>query len=321
MMMKYLTKKASYVFLGMVAASSLLFAEEDNVLVQLESKTQIENLDNLVAQGKKRKKSTNQTPPRREVVNSWKPVWISNRYIDPVTKFTFRADVGCGFLYFSNIRLNLAQTNARGTGNNTLDSLTNKMGYNRTPVFEAILGLKANRMLSLGLGYLHQGGVNVQTHTQSYGGASSYKFASNLALDAILGKIYFNVPGSVVWKTISYNLYLGGGIGAGWQTWSQVRNLISTNNDTASAPGNYWFKQKVCTNAVWQGDVGLKLRSVIPNINFSVVMGAKVIGWGQARNIGEITQQKGTANYGFVNPVNIKFLFSIAPYMGVNWAF
>lgn len=321
MMMKYLTKKASYVFLGMVAASSLLFAEEDNLLMQLESKTHIENVDSIVAQSKKRKKSTTQTAPRREVVNSWKPMWIGNRYIDPVTKFTFRADVGCGFLYFSNIRLNLAQTNATGSGNNSLTSLRNKMGYNRTPVFEAILGMKANRMLSLGLAYLHQGGVNVQSHTQYYGGANSYKLSANLALDAILAKAYFNVPGSVVWKTIAYNTYLGGGVGAGWQTWSQVRNIVSTNNDISVAPSNYPFKQKICANLVWQGDVGVKLRSVIPNINFSVMMGAKVIGWGQARNVGDITQQKGTTTYGLVNPLNIKFLFSIAPYMGVNWAF
>lgn len=338
MKIKSLTQKLSLVFVGLIASSSLIFADDglhSNIIEELESSLINQELGHVIAQKTTKKKTSNYKKPRQprqEVVNSWKPFWIMNRYIEPTRSYFFSTDLGCGFLYFSNVTANLQDTSAAAIGfvgpNNSTGNLQGKVGYNRTPVIETMLGVKVWNWFGFALSYLHQGGINIQTNRQYYGpvinGSNVVGFVlkANLALDAILAKVYFNLPGSVVFKTVAYNPYLGVAAGPGWQTWSHIVDNSNLDNDAAQlGQDNQIFKQKISANAVWMIDLGVKLRSVLPNLGFSVKLGTKFVGWGQARNIGLASQQKNTVTYGLLTPFKVQFVYSFAPYMGIQWNF
>jgi hypothetical protein len=94
------------------------------------------------------------------------------------------------------------------------------------------------------------------------------------------------------------------------------------------------MKQKISANAVWWADLGLKLRSVIPNVNFAVRLGTKFIGWGQTLQIGLPSQDRDGLSGAYTDtfnsveretllysPFKIKYVYSFAPYIGVQWDF
>ena len=319
------------VFICLISSSFFTIEAENlnsTILEQMESSLINEDFGSIIAQTSKKKNPARRNK-RQEIVNSWKPYWIANRYIEPLSSYFFNVNVGCGFLYFSSITANIQPTFLGATGelgtNNPLGQLKGKLGYNRTPVIEGVLGTKIWSWFSVALSYLHQGNINIQTKAQFYGNVVPsilatgnnvlYTLKAKLNLDAILAKVYFSTPTSMIWKKIAYTPYFGAALGPGWQAWSDINLEI---NDVIGA--NQAYKQKISSNAVWFVDLGTKLRSVIPNINFSVNLGAKLIGWGQARQIGLITQQGGaTRNDGLVRPFKVKFVYSIAPYMGVQW--
>ena len=48
------------------------------------------------------------------------------------------------------------------------------------------------------------------------------QFISNLSLDALMAKLYFELPYSLIFKKLATSPYLAVGVGPGWQTWSRV---------------------------------------------------------------------------------------------------
>lgn len=329
-----------------VLAPSLVQAEEapNSSLIDTADFEQLLDLnlfEDTTAQSKQAKRNRRIRQKRTEVCNSWVPYIMKNHYFEPSKGYFFRIDSGLGLLYFSGINQDLQITALQGTGQTTTRvrnrSLQGQINYNKTPVYEATLGTKLGSWISLGLSLVHQGGVYVETPLQFYGnptgtvgnfnvlaGPSAYRFRSCVAFNAIMAKLYFNWPSSLIWKKIAYNFYFGGGGGAGWQTWAMNTVLIqSPTGVTYNGSGQlfYALKQKFSSNFVWMGDVGVKLRSLIPDVGLGARVGVKLIGWGQARQIGLPSQQKNVANFGLMQPFSVKLVYSIAPYLGVQWDF
>lgn len=335
-------KKLLLLFVSIALPSCFAFAVDDlpGQKQELEPHSILSQPDfqNLMARSQIRKRKKNyRKRGNQEIINSWKPYCIKNRYLEPLQGYFFNVDVGVGFLYFSQITADLQLTSLETIGatsnRNTMGQLQGKLGYNRTPAIELSFGAKILHWLSGSLDYLHQGGIQIQTDRQVYyvgqstpgvaGSSPAYIFSSTLSLDAILARISLNTPCSLIWKTIAYNLYLALAVGPDWQTWANNKVYVETRIDPLflSQQSAQVLKQKISANAVWLVDCGTTLRSVLPNLNFSLRLGAKFIGWGQARQIGWLNQQKGVVNYGLVRPLKVKFVYSFVPYLGAQWNF
>jgi len=145
------------------------------------------------------------------------------------------------------------------------------------------------------------------------------QFISNLSLDALLAKVYFELPYAMIWRSLSTNPYLAVGVGPGWQSWTRIETDYMLGN-TIFSSRTIPIRQKISTNAVWMIDMGLRLQSAYPNSKFSVLLGCKYNQWGQARSIGKMTQQ-GAQKLALTQPLRIKTVYQFAPYLGVQWNF
>ncbi len=264
----------------------------------------------------------------------WLPYWVASKEFQCPTSIWTQFNVGVGFLYFSGLKGNLM-------GQPVLDfspelywrdvPLKGRLSYNRTPLFEYLLGYQFNSWLKVALSYQYQGGILVETkqlHAFPPGGAarrSQYaQFESNLSLNAVLAKVYFELPFSMIWRSLSTNPYLAVGVGPGWQSWTSV-NINFSAVTPVGAVGLYTdeslrLRQKISANAVWMVDMGLRVQSAYPNSKFSVLLGCKYNQWGQARNIGKMSQQ-GSLKLSITQPLRIKTVYQVAPYLGVQWNF
>ena len=147
------------------------------------------------------------------------------------------------------------------------------------------------------------------------------QFQANIDLNAVVAKTYFYLPYSMIWKTVAYTPYLGISVGPCWQTWSNIR-LYSHLSQTS------WmrFRQKISANCFFGTEAGFKLRSVMPSLTFSLMLGCKFNIWGQARSMGKLDQQKGKSAtpllaQGFLQPWRIKTVYQWSPYIGFNLDF
>ncbi|MCH9634125.1 MAG: hypothetical protein S4CHLAM7_08680 [Chlamydiae bacterium] len=241
--------------------------------------------------------------------------------------------VGVGFLYFNQVSGSLS-SRPKDPINNLASNVPYKEGgisYNRTPLYEFLVGFKLKPWLSACLSYQHQSDISLTTKPEYYinvnalaGLANSNTYAqlkSNLILDSVMGKVYFELPYASLVNKFLINPFLAVGLGPGWQTWKQVNVWRYTNKPTltitsAAQP----LSAKVLANLVWMADLGLRLQSIYPQNSFSIFVGCKYNQWGQARNIGKISQQNYRC-YGLFPPFKIKTIYSFAPYLSVNWAF
>lgn len=157
--------------------SSFAFAQDDSPgqKQELEPHSILSQPDfqSLVARSQIRKrKKVYRKRGHQEIINSWQPYCIKNRYLEPVQGYFFNVDVGVGFLYFSQITADLQLTSLESIGATSNRSATGqlqgKLGYNRTPAIELSFGAKILHWLSGSLDYLHQGGVQIQTDRQVY---------------------------------------------------------------------------------------------------------------------------------------------------------
>jgi len=69
----------------------------------------------------------------------------------------------------------------------------------------------------------------------------------------------------------------------------------------------------------WQM-LGFVYKALILIVNFSVLLGCKYNQWGQARSMGKLSQQ-GSFKEGLSQPLTVKTVYQIAPYLGVQWNF
>lgn len=257
----------------------------------------------------------------------WTPIKYLENRIGPWTGL----NMGLGLLFFDEVKGNFIFT--RGSEiNNSFNiaatvPLKGRLIYNPSPIYEYMLGFTLLPELQVGLSLQHQSGTRVQTKSLDLiiPGSNSLDtraiFSSNLALDGLLLKTYFNSPWSMVMLGCAMNVYVGGGLGAGFQTWNQTQILYLVVD-----PAEVWdtyiytFKQTFCANLVAMGDAGLVFQSAKPLSSFSFRLGCKFNYWGQARNIGALDKQ-GESKLGFFKPFSIRTVYQFAPYGGVQWTF
>ncbi len=259
----------------------------------------------------------------------WLPYFVSSKEFQCSQSVWTQFNAGIGFLYFSGLKGNLM---GRPVGNFSPATfwrdapIKGRLSYNRTPLMEYLLGYRFNTWLKLALSYQHQGGIAIQTKAVSAyetptanTGSFVVQLTSNLTLDALLAKAYFELPFAMIWRSLSINPYLAVGVGPGWQSWTYIQSnymggIILFINRTLP------LRQKISANAVWMADIGLRLQSAYPNNQFSVQLGCKYNQWGQARSIGKMSQQ-GQNKRSLTQPLRIKTVYQFAPYLGVQWNF
>jgi len=258
----------------------------------------------------------------------WLPYWTPSKEFQSLSNVWTQLNAGVGFLYFSGLRGNLMGRPSNEFAPQALwrdAPLKGRLSYNPTPLFESLLGYRFNAWLKLALSYQHQGGVAIQSKAllafpdSTNPESEVVQFQSNLSLDALLAKTYFELPFAMIWRSLSMNPYLAVGIGAGIQSWTQIEVDYMAGNDVFLGE-LIFLRQKFSTNVVWMLDMGLRMQSAYPNSRFSVLLGCKYNQWGQARSIGKLSQQ-GSQKTTIFQPLRIKTVYQFAPYLGVEWNF
>ncbi len=254
----------------------------------------------------------------------------STKSFQPPKSVFFQTNIGVGFLYFSGLRANLMGqpvNNFDPPGSAWRDApLKGRLSYNTTPLFEYLLGYRFNSWLKLAFSYQHQAGITIQSKTVSaftnQGGprfSAFIKFSSNLSLNALLAKVYLELPFAMVWRSLSINPYLAIGVGPGSQSWTQIQTYNMEGNTFFSSEVLY-LQQKTSFNPVWMTDLGFQMQKVASTNQFSMVMGCKYNQWGQARNIGQMSKQ-GAHKLALTQPFRIRTVYQFAPYLGFQWNF
>ncbi len=255
---------------------------------------------------------------------------VKNLYKD--RPFYTQVNTGIGFLYFERVRANLAgEPSAQNFDIYGEFAYSDTPGYNRTPLFEFLIGRRVFPWFNAALSYYFQGGVAISTpvlhptRPPAPGGEMSNThamFAANFRADAILAKFYFKLPWSIVWMRTITKPYAAVGIGGGWQSWTRIdvqRIGVITDinlNTQMSQPLN----QKISANLVWTLDFGFKTCSAYPNSKISSTVGMKFVDWGQARSMGQAGNLNGSKNSLF-KPFRVRMVYSFAPYFGIQWNF
>lgn len=264
----------------------------------------------------------------KKSTNLWKPYWINVSNFQTRHSVYANMNIGVGVLGFDRIRANVGSIPANL--DNTVTSVPYKFGlhYNITPVYEYIIGYRARQWLNLTLSYNRQSNIYVET---SYLPADQGTLIPNafgqlkarLGLDMLLFKPYFELPWPMVWKGWITSPYLGVGIGAAWQSWTDVtQSAVGLVNRPALITGavQSGLRQKIMASCGWSVDLGLRIRNAIYNAPLSIVVGCKYNQWGQTRNLGALNQQENFKR-AITRPLRIRVVFSFAPYMGVQWNF
>ncbi|MCH9634362.1 MAG: hypothetical protein S4CHLAM7_11100 [Chlamydiae bacterium] len=262
--------------------------------------------------------------------NTWKPYLVSIDLIQKNRSLLTQLNIGLGFLYFSGLQGNLMPTPSCDLELARDVPIRGKLAYNRTPLFEYILGYRLNKCFKLGLSFQHQSNVTVQTRilnnfaNQSESGetwASAYsQFTSDLTLDALMAKFYFEYPKVVIFKNYAYSPYLAVAVGPTWQTWKRSEMDQYATYDSIYTATQYSLRLKVAASCGVMGDFGFRLQVPSVNSGFSTLVGLKFNFWGQARNLGLFKDQL-TPRFGLSHPVRIKAVYQWAPYLGVQWNF
>lgn len=259
----------------------------------------------------------------KSICNSWKPTFKKNKEFQTTPQYFLSMNTGVGFLYFDGV----SGGNARLTDTTNLKTKKpqNRFIYNRTPLTEALIGWNPLSFMGLALSLQHQGGVFVQRYNidRTRGTSPDLRvFEANVALNSVAAKLYFTSPVSMIWKTIAYTGYLAVAVGPSWQTWSQIQLVDITTGFTQP------MRQKISANCFIGGEAGLKLRSLIPNLNLSIILGTKFNLWGQARTMGNrknqykaATASANSTRWAFNQPWSVRTVYQWAPFIGFSLAF
>ncbi len=238
-------------------------------------------------------------------------------------------NIGIGFLYFIDVKGNLG--NQPATIFSMIGSTPDKrdLSYSKTPIFEYIVGYRFNQWMKAAISYQNQSNIYLQTRTllssQGTDPNARLQFGSDIQLNSLMGKYYFELPWHMIIKKLAFSLYGAGGVGVSWQTWSNIVDRISqTQNPLFAGPDfigtDIPYRQKSIANVAAMIDAGFRIYSLKRAPNFSMTLGCKYIYWGQTRNLGKLEQQ---ANFkrGLIKPFSIKTVYSFAPYLGLDWNF
>lgn len=168
----------------------------------------------------------------RNKSNAINPYYIKAEDFQIPQSLFFQFNIGAGFLYFSDIKGNTYvkyEDSASTLTNHSLygsNSIRGPISYNRSPVFESILGYRFNHWFKMALSYQHQGNISVQTpmllglgtdpELEVAPNSSFSQLRSSLCLDALFFKIYFESPHPMIWRGLSFSPFIAAAVGPGW---------------------------------------------------------------------------------------------------------
>ncbi len=259
--------------------------------------------------------------------------FVSFEALEKMKKVWTEFNVGIGFLYFNQISGSLSCRPIDPINRLPSQVPLERGGsiYNRSPLSEFQLGFRIFPFLRVAMSYQHQSDIAFATYAQPYmnpnpalglgQAVSTAQLKANLILDAVMGKVYLDLARCLCFKSFYVAPYLAFALGPGWQTWTQVNVWRVTNSsNVALASSAQPLRDKICANATWMTDMGLRLHSRVQNNPFSIYLGCKYLQWGQARNLGKISQQD-YRSFGLFPAFKIKTLYSFIPYIGVSWEY
>jgi len=107
------------------------------------------------------------------------------------------------------------------------------------------------------------------------------QFQANLALDATLAKVYFELPRAMIFKSLATTPYLALGGGVSWQSWTRMQ-INRTDRDTVGYVADPQpLRQKAMANASLLVDAGFRMQSVLPDNQFSFLWVANITSGGK----------------------------------------
>ena len=106
--------------------------------------------------------------------NVWRPYWVAARNFQCPKAIWTQFNAGIGFLYFSGIRGNLMGKPSTNFWNSRNQAqfwrdvpFKGRLSYNRTPLFEFLIGYRINNSIKIALSYQHQAGITIQSKALS----------------------------------------------------------------------------------------------------------------------------------------------------------
>lgn len=246
---------------------------------------------------------------------------------------------GANFLYFSKYKGNIAPqpnaffANARSGGGSNLP-VKGRVHYDVTPLFEMDAIFNVFRWLGFGPYAQTSQGTVIRTDVFNAVTDSTAQltpntpvfnsFYSTLDLNAVGGKLVFNFPNLVRFRTWCMGIYLGAGGSVAFQTWKNEKGSIETDVSVLTTDDFYQstisWNTRYMTNFGYTGDVALSFRSRNPySMMTALKFGCKFIGWGRTNGLGK-AQSPGHI-VGYWKPISFQNIFSVAPYMGFSWSF
>ncbi len=277
-------------------------------------------------------KSSSRNSKNYQPVDCWTPyfTWMGNVQNQETKMFT-QFNVGIGFLYFSHVR-GVATVASGNLGRQSL--LTSKdvafgdIQYNRTPVFEYVLGNRMFNWFSYAVSYQHQDGVNIRTApvpvatSGTAATGSALELRGTLALDAVELKLNFELPYPMILKSWAYSPYLAVAGGPSWISFTDVS--CAASGSFLNAYGYQPLRAKYSANMAWMLDLGIHIQPADPSTGVSFNAGCKYTEYGQLRSVGKQSQIGGNAraneNY-LQHPFRVRTVYSFAPYVGAQWNF
>ncbi len=263
----------------------------------------------------------------KRYTNTWAFYPVHFRECDLPRQTFFQANIGPNFLRFSGTQGNLGRKPAASASNNTGAPYQGRLSKNNPLLFEYLLGYRLNYWFKCALSlqsqtaiYICSKALQTQATTNDLWNHTA-QFESQLQLYSLMLKPYVQTPVGIVFRNWIYNLYLGFGLGTSWQSWNQNTVYEYADEDNNVYPNNWVLRSKTSANVAFMIDLGLQTRHVSPFFNGSILVGVKYNQWGQARNIGKISQQWDNMRIGLVSPFRIKTVYSFAPYLGFQWNF
>lgn len=253
--------------------------------------------------------------------------WLSQTYLQSPHAIDFAFNIGLGLLYFHKTKGNLSPippplfSQFDGVNFGPIA----RLGYNRTPVFEAQIGYKIFSWLKASLVYEGQSGVSVESQFNSTRSNTTQRpawacFRSNLQLNAMLIKVMAQVPSAYRLGSWAFSPYMAMGVGPCWQSWTSPSVYLMTLNAQGSLSSVVLsLNQKITAHALWMGELGLNIQPAQKNAPFTLQVGCKYVDWGSSGSIG--VQQAQGGKLAPFKPVSIQKVYSFIPFIGIQFNF
>lgn len=265
--------------------------------------------------------------------NQKAPARTNPRPKAPKPRVTMDLAGGANFLFFTGYKGNLAP---RPIGLFSLSGpgadyqVKGRPNYNVAPFLEMAAAFNVYNWLSFGPYLQSVQGIAFSTDTFLHRSIAvntmvSGNFSSDLDLNAVGGRVMFNISNLVKFKTWCFGIIAGGGAGGGFQTWKNAQGyMIFKPAGTVAAAEllteNFKWRTRYAVNFSYTADAAFTFKSRNPYASMSLLkLGCKFIGWGRSKELGKATNPGYPISY--FKPVTLEGIYSIAPYLGFEWSF